>query len=707
MLYQLLVIFSMVILLDLMSGAATLAGEKPKPPVAKKKPKTDKLHGDVRVDNYYWLREKDNPEVIAYLNAENTYTDAMTADIKDLSEKIYKEMRGRIKEADLSVPYKDGDYFYYTRYEEGKQYPIYCRKKGSLDGIEEVTLDLNKLGEGKKFIALGDYSVSDNGEWLAYTLDLTGFRQYTLYVKNLRTGDVMKDVRERVTGAEWAADNKTLFYTTEDKITKRSNQLFRMTVGGTKDELLYEEKDELFGTYISRSRDKKYLFSISASSETSEQRFLSSDTPNGTFKVILPRENKHEYFAEHHDGLFYTRTNKDAKNFRIVTAPVNAPTAWTDFIAHNAAVKLEGMVMFKEFIVISQRQNGLPELRVVEFNTKAEHLVEVPEPVYTINAAATPEYETNTLRFTYQSLVTPNSVYDYNMSTKERKLMKQQEVVGGYDAAQYASERVFATAADGKKIPIAIVYKKGFKRDGNAPLLLYAYGSYGFSLPVTFSSARLSLLDRGVVYAQASIRGGGDMGEEWHDDGKMMKKMNTFTDFIACADYLVKEKYSSHKRMAIEGGSAGGLLIGAVLNLRPDVCKVAHLAVPFVDVINTMLDETLPLTVGEFIEWGNPKIKEQYDYMKTYCPYTNLAAKNYPSILVTTSLNDSQVMYWEPAKYVAKLRDLKTDKNPLLLKTNMDAGHGGSSGRFDRLKEIAFEYAFMMRELGVVPSQTP
>ncbi len=697
----------MIILLDLMTGAATLAGEKPKPPVAPKKPKTDKLHGDVRIDNYYWLREKENPEVIAYLNAENAYTASMTADIKDLSEKIYKEMRGRVKEADLSVPYKDGDYFYYTRYEEGKQYPIYCRKKGALDGIEEVTLDLNKLGEGKKFIALGDYSISDNGEWLAYTLDLTGFRQYTLYIKNLRTGDVMKDTRERVTGAEWAADNKTLFYTTEDKITKRSNQLFRMTVGGAKDELLYEEKDELFGTYISRSRDKKYLFSISASSETSEQRFLSSDTPNSTFKVILPRENKHEYFAEHRDGLFYIRTNKDAKNFRIVTAPVNAPTIWTDFIAHNPAVKLEGMVMFKEFIVISQRQNGLPELRVVESNTKAEHLVEVPEPVYTINAAATPEYETNTLRFTYQSLVTPNSVYDYNMSTKERKLMKQQEVVGGYDAAQYASERIFATASDGKKIPIAIVYKKGFKRDGNAPLLLYAYGSYGFSLPVTFNSARLSLLDRGVVYAQASIRGGGDMGEEWHDDGKMMKKMNTFTDFIACADYLVKEKYSSHNRMAIEGGSAGGLLIGAVLNLRPDVCKVAHLAVPFVDVINTMLDETLPLTVGEFIEWGNPKIKEHYDYMKTYCPYTNLGAKNYPSILVTTSLNDSQVMYWEPAKYVAKLRDLKTDKNPLLLKTNMDAGHGGSSGRFDRLKEIAFEYTFMMRELGVVPSQTP
>jgi oligopeptidase B len=696
----------MLILTSLIETPDAEAQKKsvPKPPIAKKVPKTEVLHGETRTDNYYWLREKSNPEVIRYLEQENAYTDAMTAGIKAFEEALYKEIRGRIKETDLSVPYKKGSYWYYVRYEEGKQYGIYCRKQGSMEeGTEEILLDLNELGKDKPFIALGEYAVSDNGELLAYSLDLTGFRQYVLQIKNLKTGQLYDEKIERVTGAEWAADNQTLFYTQEDETTKRSHTLFRHKVAQPvqTDELIYEEKDELYRLFVTRTRDLKYILHGSASSETYEFSYLPSNQPMGSFKVILPREEKHKYTVEHRNGLFYIRTNKNAKNFRLVTAPVEKPTEWTELIAHRPDVKLEEVEVFANHLVVQEREGGLLKIRVTNLTNQESHTISFPEPTYDAYPYANPEFETNLYRYGYQSLVTPPSVFEYNLDTREQKLLKETEVVGGYDKSQFQSERIFATASDGTKIPISLVYKKGFKKDGNAPALLYGYGSYGFSMDASFSVARLSLLERGMLFAIAHIRGGGDMGEEWHENGKMMKKMNTFTDFIACAEHLFKEKYTSPNRLAIQGASAGGLLIGAVLNLRPDICKVAHLGVPFVDVINTMLDESLPLTVGEFLEWGNPKVKAEYDYIKQYCPYTNLAAKNYPAILVTTSLNDSQVMYWEPAKYVAKLRTLKTDKNPLLLKTNMAAGHGGASGRFDRLKEIAFEYAFMMSQLGI------
>ncbi|MCS7012088.1 MAG: S9 family peptidase [Chloroherpetonaceae bacterium] len=696
----------MLVLTSLIESPEAEAQKKsvPKPPIAKKIPKTDVLHGETRVDNYYWLREKSNPEVIQYLEAENAYTDAMTAGIKDFEETLYKEIRGRIKETDLSVPYRKNGYWYYVRYEEGKQYGIYCRKQGSMEeGREEILIDLNELGKDKPFIALGTYEVSDNGELLAYSLDFTGFRQYLLFIKNLKTGEIYPERIERVTGAEWAADNQTLFYTQEDPVTKRSHKLFRHMLGTPveQDALLYEEKDELYRLFISRTRDGKFILRGSASSETYEFWYLDSEKPMGDFKVILPREEKHKYTVDHRDGRFYIRTNKEAKNFRLVTAPVEKPTEWTELLAHRPAVKLEEVDVFKNHLVVHEREGGLIRIRIINFATNTSHEISFPEPTYDAYPYANPEFETNLYRYGYQSLVTPPSVFEHNMDTREQKLLKETEVVGGYDKSQFQSERIFATASDGTKIPISLVYKKGFKKDGSAPALLYGYGSYGFSIDASFSIARLSLLERGMLFAIAHIRGGGEMGEEWHDNGKMMKKMNTFTDFIACAEHLFKEKYTSPNRLAIQGASAGGLLIGAVLNMRPDICKVAHLGVPFVDVINTMLDESLPLTVGEFLEWGNPKVKAEYDYIKQYCPYTNLAAKNYPAILVTTSLNDSQVMYWEPAKYVAKLRALKTDKNPLLLKTNMSAGHGGASGRFDRIKEIAFEYAFIMSQLGI------
>ncbi len=705
--FKLLITLTMIVLTSLVETPEAEAQKKsqpPKPPVAKKIPKTDVLHGETRVDNYFWLREKSNPEVIRYLEEENAYTDAMTADIKAFEEALYKEIRGRIKETDLSVPYKKGDYWYYVRFEEGKQYGIYCRKQKSMEeGQEEILLDLNELGKDKPFIALGEYAVSDNGELLAYSLDLTGFRQYLLQIKNLKTGEVYPEKIERVTGAEWAADNQTLFYTQEDSVTKRSHKLFRHKVGEPveKDVLLFEEKDELYRLFVSRTRDQKYILRGSASSETYEFWYLDSQKPMEEFKVILPREEKHKYTVEHREGLFYIRTNKDAKNFRLVTAPVERPTEWTEVLAHRPSVKLEEVDVFKNHLVVHEREAGLLKMRIINFSTKESHEIAFPEPTYDAYPYVNPEFNTNLYRYGYQSLVTPASVFEYNMDTREQKLLKETEIVGGYDKTQFQSERIFATASDGTKIPISLVYKKGFKKDGTAPALLYGYGSYGISMDASFSVARLSLLERGMLFAIAHIRGGGDLGEEWHENGKMMKKMNTFTDFIACAEHLFKEKYTSPNRLAIQGASAGGLLIGAVINLRPDICKVAHLGVPFVDVINTMLDESLPLTVGEFLEWGNPKVKAEYDYIKQYCPYTNLAPKKYPAILVTTSLNDSQVMYWEPAKYVAKLRTLKQDKNLLLLKTNMSAGHSGASGRFDRLKEIAFEYAVMMRELGI------
>lgn len=672
------------------------------PPVAEKQPKVDTIHGDKRVDDYFWLREKANPKVVEYLQAENAYAEQMLASTKPLQEKLYQEMLGRIKQTDLSVPYRDGEYFYYSRTEEGKQYSIYCRKKGSLEAPEEITLNLNELAKGHKFMGLSAYSVSDDGNLLAYSLDSTGFRQYTLYIKDLRTGQLFSDKVDKTVSVIWAGDNKTLFYTVEDH-AKRPYRLYCHTLGANSDALIYEEKDELFRFYTDRSRSKEYIFMSINSLTTSEVRYLPANQPTGEWKIIAPREHDREYEVDHHGDSFYLLVNDTGRNFRLISAPVGDPSKknWQEIVPHRSDVMLTGMDFFANHYVVYERKNGLPEVRITDFRTTQSHNLAFPEPVYSAFASTNREWNANKLRYSYQSLVTPSSIFDYDMDTRASTLLKQTEVLGGYDAKQYVSERLYATAKDGARIPLSLVYKKSVKRDGNATMLLNSYGSYGSSYSVSFSSNKLSLLDRGFVVAIAHIRGGGEMGKAWHDQGRMLHKMNTFTDFIAAAEFLVAEKYTSKDRLIIEGGSAGGLLMGAVTNLRPDLFKAVVSHVPFVDVINTMLDASLPLTVQEYEEWGNPNKKEEYDYMKQYCPYTNLAAKAYPTVLVKTSFNDSQVMYWEPAKYVAKMRSLKTDKNPLLFVINMGAGHGGSSGRYDRLREIALDYAFMLEQVGI------
>lgn len=685
------------------------------PPVAKTIPKTDTTHGDVRVDNYFWLREKSSPDVLSYLEAENAYTDAVTVPTEALQETLYQEIKGRIQETDLSVPYRYGEYFYYSRTEEGKQYPIRCRstgypegKQGSLEAEEQVMLDLNALAEGHSYLGLGAYAVSDDGNLLAYSTDVTGFRQYTLFVKDLRTGELLPDRVEKTISVVWAADNRTLFYTVEDE-AKRPYRLYRHALGQAEDALIYEETDALFGLYARRSRSKAFLFLTSSSSKTTEVRCLPSDRPEGDWSLFRPRETDHRYYLDHHGDRFYVRTDKDkevgdAKNFRIVSAPLHSPNEWTEFLAHDPAIKREDMNFFTSHAVISEREGGLEQLRVIALGADGgsgdDHLVSFPEPAYFVSLDANPEFDTPIVRYQYQSLVTPTSVYDYDMNTQAAALLKRMPVLGGYDPEQYVSVRLHAPASDGTLVPISLVAKKGVAGDGAAPLLLYGYGSYGISYPVTFSASRVSLLDRGVTFAIAHIRGGGEMGEDWRESGKRHQKRNTFTDFIACAEHLVGEGYTSSARLAMQGGSAGGLLMGAVVNLRPDLFHAVLSQVPFVDVLNTMLDDTLPLTIGEYLEWGNPNVKTDYDYMKTYCPYTNLAARPYPAMLVKTSLNDSQVMYWEAAKYVAKLRALTTGDAALLLKTNMGAGHGGSSGRYDALRETAFDYAFLLTQLG-------
>ncbi len=673
----------------------------PGPPVAKKVPKMDVLHGERRVDDYYWLRDKTKPEVISYLEAENAYTASVMKPTEAFQEALYQEMLGRIKQTDLSVPYRYGGYYYYSRTEEGKQYPIHCRKTGSLDALEQVTLDLNELAKGHKFMALGAYAVSDDGNLLAYSTDNTGFRQYTLRVKDLRTGEALIDAREQVVSVAWAADNHTLFYTVEDA-AKRSYRLYRHRLGSTDDQLIYEEKDERFSINVERTRSHAYLLMTSASHTASEVRYLPATQPEGEWRVVAAREPLHEYEVDHHGDRFYIRTNSGGRNFRLVSAPVSDPSKenWKEVIPHRPSVMLEGMDFFASYYVLLEREDGLQRLRVADLRTGQWHRIEFPEPAYAASPAQNREFDTAMFRFSYQSPITPPSVFDYDMDKRERKLLKQTEVLGGYDPARYQVERLSATAADGARIPVSVVYKKGLKRDATAPMLLTGYGSYGFSLPPSFSSNRISLLDRGMVFAIAHVRGGGEMGKAWHDQGRMMNKKNTFTDFIAVAEYLIARKFTSKDRLVITGGSAGGLLMGAVTNMRPDLFHAVVSLVPFVDVINTMADASIPLTVGEFEEWGNPKTKAEYDYIKTYSPYDNIERKAYPAILVRTSLNDSQVMYWEPAKYVAKLRSMKTDSNVLLLKTNMAAGHGGASGRYDFLREQAFDYAFILTQVG-------
>ncbi|GLH72089.1 oligopeptidase B [Geothrix limicola] len=696
--------------LAVLVSASGLMAENPVPPRAKTAEHISVWRGEKVNDPWFWLREKSNPEVVAYLNAENAYTEAMTAGLKPFSEALYKEFLGRIKQTDLSVPVRRGAYFYYSRTEEGKQYPVQCRRKaapgGSYDekAAEEVLLDQNELAKGLAFLGLGGLSVSDDDKTLLFSTDDTGFRQYKLFTKDLATGKVSMALAERVTSFTWAGDAHHVFYVTEDATTKRSNQLWRLDLRTGKPELVFEEKDELFLLEVKRTKDHAFVMLSSEATDTWEVRYLAAGDPGGAFKALLPREKGHKYDLEHRDGLFYIRTNKGAKNFRLVSAPVATPDPrhWTEVLPHRADVLLEGMEPFQNFLVVSEKSQGLDRFRILDMKTKAWREVRFPESVYSAALGDTPEFTSASVRLGYQSMVTPPSVYDCEMATGKQTLLKQTEVLGGYDKSAYVTERLWATARDGVKVPLSVVYKKGMKRDGTAPLFLYGYGSYGIGMPATFNIPRLSLLDRGMVYVIAHIRGGNEMGEAWHDDGMLLKKMNTFTDFIDSAEWLVKEKWTSKDRLVIEGGSAGGLLMGAVTNLRPDLFKAVHAAVPFMDVMNTMLDASLPLTVGEYLEWGNPNEKAAFDYMRAYSPYDNLQKKAYPAMLVTSSFNDSQVMYWEPAKYVAKLRTLKTDRHPLLLKMKMEpAGHGGASGRYDRLMDTAFEYAWMLSQVGL------
>src|SRR6266576_3714950 len=665
------------------------------PPTTEKKPKVTNINGDRMVDNYFWLREKSNPSVIAHLEAENAYGAAMMKPTEGLQEKLYNEILSHIKQTDVSGPYRWGDYFYYTRTKEGQQYPIYCRKQGSVDAPEQVLLDLNEMAKGQKFMAIGSFAPSDDGNLLAYSTDNTGYRQYTLHFKNLKTGELLPDHMDRVDDMAWITDNKTIFYVTEDEVSKRNDKLWRHVLG--------TDKYELIDIGVDRTRDKAVILLGAFSKTSNEFRYIPANDANAGWKVIIPRQADHEYDVDHRGDLFYIRSKKGAKNFRIVTAPVSDPSEknWKEFIAHRPAVKIEGVELFSDHAVVSEWENGLQQIEIVTFKNNARHRVAFPEQVYAAGLATNREFNTTVVRYNYQSLTTPGSVFDYDMNTSKATLLKQQEVPGGFDKANYKSERVFATASDGTKIPMSVVYRRNVKLDGSAPMLLYAYGSYGISIPPSFSAARLALLDRGVVYVIAHIRGGGELGEPWRDAGRMMRKINTFTDFIACAEHLVNNKYTASDRLVIQGGSAGGLLMGAVTNMRPDLFKAVVAQVPFVDVLNTMLDASLPLTTSEYIEWGNPNEKPAYDYMKKYSPYDNVHKANYPAMLVKVSLNDSQVPYWEGAKFVAKIREMKTDHNPLLLKVNMGAGHGGASGRYDAFHETAFDYAFMLWQMGL------
>ncbi|MGB7265217.1 MAG: S9 family peptidase [Terracidiphilus sp.] len=686
------------------------------PPIARKEHKESSLHGVVLTDDYAWLRYKENADVAAYLDAENNYAEAVMAPLAGLREELYQEMLRHIKQTDISVPYRDGDWWYYSRTEEGLQYAIYCRKRGTPEGpdagaAEEVVLDGNALAQGHEFFAVGDTDITDDGRWLAYTTDTKGFRQYTLHIKDLETGETLPGEVERVGSVVWSADNRTLFYTVEDEQQKRQHQLWRRDgiEQPSRDVLVYQDDDERFNLAAGRTRDGKFIVVESGSHTTNEARVLPADNPAGDFVVISPREDEHEYSVDHRNGLWFIRTNDRGRNFRLVTAPVATPGRehWTELIAHREAVMLEDVDLFAGFFIACEREDGLPRLRLWKFAGESVGAapsgeIDFPEPAYSAHPHINRIFDTTTFRYAYQSLVTPSSVYEYDTGTGTSTLLKQLEIPGGFDRTLYASERIHAKAADGVAVPVSIVYRKDKRQAGRNPLYVYGYGSYGYSLPLGFSSNRLSLLDRGMVMAYAHIRGGGDLGKPWHDAGKMLVKRNTFTDFIACVEELIDQGYGDPKRVAIEGGSAGGLLMGAVANMRPDLFRAVVSHVPFVDVMNTMLDASLPLTVPEYEEWGDPNEDEYFKYMLSYSPYDNLRAAAYPAMLVKTSLHDSQVMYWEPAKYVAKLRTLKTDSNPLLLVTNMKAGHGGASGRYDYLKEIALDYAFLLKELGVV-----
>ena len=676
------------------------------PPVARTAPVRLEIHGDVRVDNYYWLKARESSEVIRYLEAENAYTDLIMGHTQGLQDTLFEEIKGRIKQTDMSAPYKMDDYFYYTRYEEGKEYPVYCRKRESLQGSEEIMLDVNVLAEGHEFFNVRWFAVSSGQDLMAYPVDTAGRRIYTVYFKNLSTGDLLEDAIPEVTGnMAWANDNKTLFYTKQDPVTLRAYQIYRHVLGTdpSEDELVYEEKDEEFSCYVFKTKSKKYLMIGSDQTLSTEYRYLDANDPEGSFQVIHPRERDLEYHVDHYRDHFYIRTNHEAKNFRLMKTPVDntGRENWQVVIPHREDVLLESFEIFKDYLVLEERVEGLIQIRVRPWSRGEEHYIDFGEPAYLAYISVNYEFDTPLLRYGYTSMTTPSSTIDYNMVTRKKTLVKQEEVLGGFSSKDYRTERLMAEADDGTKVPISVVYRKGVVRSGDNPLLLYGYGSYGYSLDAAFSSYRLSLLDRGFIYAIAHVRGGQEMGRWWYEDGKLLKKKNTFTDFIACAEHLIKEGYTNKDKLFIDGGSAGGLLIGAVINMRPDLFKGAIAGVPFVDVVTTMLDASIPLTTAEYDEWGNPNEKEYYDYMLSYSPYDNVIAQEYPNILVTTSLQDSQVQYWEPAKWVAKLRAKKTDDNWLLLRTKMQAGHGGVSGRYKRYKETAFEYAFLLALAGI------
>ena len=680
--------------------------ERPAAPVATPLQQELTIHGDTRIDEYYWLRERENPDVLAYLEAENEYTKAVMAHTEGLQETLFEEIKGRIKQDDATVPYREGGYYYYTRYEDGKEYPIHARKQGSLDATEQIMLDANEMAEGHGYFVARSLTVTENSRILAFAEDTVGRRIYTIRFKDLETGELLDDEIPATTpNLAWANDNQTLFYAKQDPETLRYYQIFRHTLGtdASDDALVYEEVDPEFSSYVWKTRSKAYLLIGSLQTLSSEYRYLDANDPTGRFTVVLPREPEHEYDVSHVGSSFYIRTNDGAKNFRLVKTPVgnSSRDQWQEIIPHRDDVLLQGIDGFHHHLVVNERQDGLTRLRIIRWDGTDDHYLEFGEPAYLAYVQVNPDIESTVLRYGYTSMTTPNSVFDYDMNTRTKTLLKQDEVLGDFSSANYVTERRSATARDGTRVPVSIVYRTGTPLDGSNPLLLYGYGSYGASRDATFSAARLSLLDRGFVYAIAHIRGGQELGRAWYEEGKLLNKKNTFTDFIDVAEFLVDEGYADPERLFANGGSAGGLLMGAVINMRPDLWQGVVTAVPFVDVVTTMLDETIPLTTSEYDEWGNPNEEEYYRYMLSYSPYDNVETKDYPNLLVTTGLHDSQVQYWEPAKWVARLRERKTDDNLLILKTKMEAGHGGASGRYRRYRDTAFQYAFLLDLAGL------
>lgn len=673
---------------------------QPTPPIAPIQPKQLETHGIQRIDNYYWLRERENPEVISYLNAENAYTHAMLADVKSLEDDLFDEIKSRIKQDDSSVPYRDNGFIYYTRFEEGKQYPIYCRKRDKNDSAEQIMLDVNELAEGHSFCNVSGLQVSPDNNLASFAVDFTGRRKYNLRFKNLTTGQLLEEEIENVTGGSvWATDNKTVFYTRKDPVTLRAYLIVRHELGTptSDDVVVFEEEDEEFACGVARSRSRDYIFIRSRQTLSTEVRYLAADDPTGEFKVFSPRQKNHEYSIDHLGDKFYIRSNLEAKNFRLLTSGLNRheQSQWKELIPHRDDVFLQGYSLFRDYLVLSERKNGLVQLRIM--GQGKDYYLPFDEPAYVAGATPTPDPDTTKLRYIYTSLTTPNSTLEFDMDRQQKELLKQQEVLGDFDSKNYRTERLWATVRDGVKVPVSVVYHKDTKIDGTAPCLEYGYGSYGASMDPRFNSANLSLLDRGFVYAIAHIRGGQEMGREWYENGKLLNKMNTFNDFIDVGKFLIQQKYAARDQLYCRGGSAGGLLIGAVINQAPELYRGAIADVPFVDVVTTMLDDSIPLTTFEYDEWGNPNDKKYFQYMLSYSPYDQVKPAKYPHLLVTTGLHDSQVQYFEPAKWVAKMRTLKQGENLLLLKTNMEAGHGGASGRFDRFKETATRYAFLLK----------